>query len=310
MNKQPLFSLITIAYNRVEYIKLCLNAMRNQTYKNLEIVVVNNGALPEIIEYLLNTQDQDSRIKLVHFSENQFTLDDMGRIIRVCFNAGLQAATGEYVFYQSDDELISLDYVEKMVKLFQENPDCTSASGMIKDIDAEGRLIEKGPRKSNFRPRYMPGHLLALNVLCKTKDKYGTGIMFDCAGCAFSFKREELIKAGGYHLALERSYMHGMVPFGVTGYDETATLFWRRHVGQTNLSHGPSKTGYLGLMEDEDLIKTWRLEERWSQAFGRDVGRYVVRRIMEEAEENATVWIVVTLYYYRYKAFWRIFRDT
>ncbi len=224
---KPLFSIITMAYCRLTFLKEALGAMFRQTYLHIEIIIVNDGAIPEVYDYITGLEKKDNRVKIVHFKENQYREDDPGHMNRVCLNAGLKAATGEFVWYQSDDDLIADDYVEKMVALFESNPDCTSAAGYVKDMDSSGRFLPEGPRTTNYRPRYMPGHLLALSTLSVNSP----GIMYRAPGSIFAFKREEFIRMGGYHPFVEFSHLYGIVPFGITGFDDTAIMYWSRHEG-------------------------------------------------------------------------------
>lgn len=296
MNKRAVFTIITITYQRYDLLRQALAAMFRQTYPDIEVIVVDNGATPEIRGYLAQLEGEDRRVKVVHFQENQYRKEAPMDMIRTCLNAALEVAQGDYVFFQSDDDLIAPDFVEKMVALFEGNPECTSAAGYPRSIDMEGRLIDEGPRKSNFRPRYMPGHLLALSTL--PQQKFIGSLLFSAPGTIFVFKREDLLKSGGYHQAIELSHLYGIVPFGVTGFDETATLFWRRHPGQTNLEMAAN--GYIGLQELLLLIKEWRIEERW-RVFGTAVAKYVVRQMRHNVLETATNLFAVNLYWFRFK---------
>ena len=295
MSRQPVFSIITLAYRRLEYLREAVEAMRGQTYRNVEIIVVNNGAIPSVAEYLCELEAVEPRVKLVHFKENQYRDDDPMRIVDVCFNAGLKAATGEYVFYQSDDDLIGKDFAAKMTTLFLENPACTSAAGRPVSIGPSGELLEEGVRCTNFRPRYMPGHLVALSIL-NSRQRILRGIMYMAPGMIFVLKREDLVRAGGYQRAIEAGHLYGIVPFGVTGFDETALLYWRRHPGQLNLDL--SAKGFVGFKENFLLINDMRLLERW-KIFGDTTAKFVVGRLKEEAVEQAVRWFVVHVYSFR-----------
>jgi glycosyltransferase involved in cell wall biosynthesis len=304
MSQQSLFSIMTLAYRRLDYLRQAVEAMQRQSYRNIEIVIVNNGAVPEVLEYLKQLESREPRVKLVHFEKNQYSNDDPMGIVDICFNAGLKAATGEYFWYQSDDDLIAEDFVEKMVELFQENPACTSAAALAKSMDAKGNVLEEA-RTTNFRPRYMPGHLLALSTLNHHRHHSGS-LMFDAPGSIFVFRREELIRAGGYHRDVERSHLYGIVPFGVTGFDETAILYWRRHEEQLNKSQ--TAQGFTGFDEAVSLLKNWQIKEKW-QVYGQDMASYVVQRIYETSAESATAWFVINLYFFRPKSSWRLFKS-
>ena len=220
--------------------------------------------------------------------------------MNVCYKAALEAATGEFVFYQSDDDLIADDYVEKMVALFEGNPDCTSAAGLVKDIDSSGKLLGE-TRTSNFRPRYMPGHLLALSTL----NLASPGIMYSAPGCIFTLKREEFIRRGGYYSPIESSQLYGIVPFGITGFDDTALLYWRRHEGQENKVE--TSLGLIGFDLTLDLLNDWQIQKRW-EVFGKDLARYVASRVLDNAYIAAANWLVVNFYYFRFKACGRILK--
>ncbi|MDE2027048.1 MAG: glycosyltransferase family 2 protein [Candidatus Omnitrophica bacterium] len=301
MDKRPVFTIITICYRRLGFLKESLAAMFRQTYQQLEIVIVDNGAIPEVYDYIMDLEKKDSRVKIVHFKENQYHIDQPHHMNRVCLDAALKAATGEFIFYQSDDDIISDDYVEKMVALFEDNPACTTVAGLVKDMDASGHLLPEGPRTANFRPRYMPGHLLAFSTLGRD----WPSIMFCAPGPIFSYKRKEFIQMGGFHPSLEFSALWGIVPFGVTGFDETAILYWRRHEGQLNKFmnfHG--STAYDVTME---LLKEWQIEKRW-EIFGKKTAQYVVDRIVHTMSQNATEWFAVSFYHLRFKACWFLFK--
>lgn len=284
-----LFSVIIDTYYRPVLLREAVEGLFRQTYDKLEIILVNNGATPETIEYLYEIEAQDKRVKLVHFKENQYRPRDAHRIIRVCYNAGLQAATGDYVFHQADDDLMADDYVEKMVALFKGNSECTTAAGIPVSIDIQGNVMDTGPPTPNIRPRYMPGHLVAL-------DHLRGGTMFSAPGDIFTFKRDVLLQAGGFHVALELSHIYGIVPFGVTGFDETAVFYWRRHEGQLHKQLDAS--GNVFMRETLSLLKDWDIERRW-QVFGPDVAKEVVTRIPDSAIDSAATWFVINLYHLR-----------
>ncbi|MBF0570614.1 MAG: glycosyltransferase family 2 protein [Candidatus Omnitrophica bacterium] len=298
MAREPLFTFIFCVYNRPNFTRLALEAIMGQTYKNLEIIIVNNGGTPEVVEYVLKAQASDNRIKILHHKENQFSLDDHALIYRVCISPALMTATGEYVYLHFDDDLLSNDYAEKMVALFLGNPDCTSAAGLPKRINATGEIISPEARTNNYRPRYMPGHLLVLSTFC-TNSRFLYGIMFSAPGVIFSFHRETLIKAGGYNVCIEQSQLYGIVPFGVTGYDETAIAYCRIHAGRT--SAYLNRLGWTSSRYIVNFVKDWQIEERW-KVFGEDVAKYVVENIVNNTFEDDTLWFVVNFYFFRFKA--------
>lgn len=297
-SRTPLVTTITDTYYRPALLKEAVEALRRQTYDKLEIILVNNGATPETIEYLYEVEAQDKRVKLIHFKENQYSQDDPVMMLDTCLNAGLKVATGDYIWYQADDDLIADDYIEKMVALFDGDPECVTAAGVPISIDINGKVLSSPPLTG--QPRYMPGHLLALDYI-------RVGGMFRAPGTIFTIKREALIKAGGFHRAIEFSHLFGIVPFGTTGFDQTAHFFWRRHEGQLNLKI--SAAGQIGIRELMSLLKDWDIKGQW-KVFGEDIAEEVVSTIIKRRFLGAADFFATNLYQLRWHGCARLLQDS
>ena len=109
MNKQPLLSLIIPVYNTEIFIGKCLDSIFAQTYKNIEVIIVNNGSSGNIDEIV----DEYRRfypkriIKLVKHAENQGTFHGRG--------SGMSVADGEYFTFMDADDRIGQDYFYQMI---------------------------------------------------------------------------------------------------------------------------------------------------------------------------------------------------
>ena len=301
--KPTLFTVILHTYFRPDLLKESVKAILNQTYDNLEVILIDDGSTEETKEQLYEYQNKDKRVKLLHFKENQFTWDDPQNIIEPCFNTALEMSTGDYIWHQDDDDIIAEDYLEKMVDLFQGHTECISAAGLTVSMDKEGNIWENeiSNRKSNYRSRYMPGHILALEFL------RGKGPLFASPGQIFSFKRDVLLKYGGFHRAYEFHHLYGVLPFGITGFDETAYFYWRRHEGQMNIAL--SSRGWVGTKELFSMIDDHDIENKW-KVFGDNTARNVVRKIKKHQVKIAANWFVINLYSLRINGAIKILRDT
>ena len=255
----------------------------------------------ETRELLHELESKDKRVRLLHFKENQYSPSDPLKIIDACYNSALEISTGDYIWHQADDDIIAMDYIEKMVTLFQDNTDCSSAAGLAAPLDAKGDFI-KGTnyRTTNYRPRYMPGHILALDAL------RGSSIMYGYPGQIFSFKRDTLLKYGRFHKAYEYHHLYGIVPFGITGFDETAYFYWRRHEGQLNKIL--SNQGWIGTKEVFSLVNDLNLEDNW-KIYGHDTAKHVVKKIKDNQAKMAAYWFAVNLFSLRIKASMTTLRD-
>jgi glycosyltransferase involved in cell wall biosynthesis len=285
VDKRPLFTVILDTYYRPKLLKEAVEAIRRQTYDNLEIILINNGATAETVKYLYSVAGIDKRIKLIHFAENQYHPDDPLRMLDVCLNAGLNEAKGDYIFYQSDDDWMCDDYVEKMVSLFLGHSECTTAAGLPVAVDEHGSIISTVERKNNLRSRYMLGHEVAL-------DKLRGGSLFSAPGSIFSIKTDVLRESGGFHRNIDKSHLYGIVPFGVTGFDETAVFHWRRHAGQLNIQLADS--GKIWLKDLENWLSDWEIECKW-QIFGSTTAYEVVNRLIQMQIRSTAIWFVLHL---------------
>ena len=102
--KNPKISIIIPAYNVEKYIGECLLSIIKQTFKELEIIIINDGSTDRT-EEIIKLFMKDKRIKLIS-QENK----KQG----AARNRGLKVATGEYIGYIDSDDWIDLDYFEKL----------------------------------------------------------------------------------------------------------------------------------------------------------------------------------------------------
>ena len=257
-SKISLFTIITFAYYNLGLLKKTINSFIEQTYQNIEIIIVDNGSFNDVKKYLKSLK-KDKRIKIIELKKNIFSRNDPELITQYCGSLALNETKGEYVLFQSYDDPISNDYIQKMVKLFEENPKCMSAAGLSVNIDINDKInfTEINKRKSNYRDRYMSGSELA--KICAT----GKNKFFSAPGTIFSFRTNFFKKYGGFNYkAIEISHLYGMVPFGETGFDETAYSFWRRHPNQFHLEldknfYSPI-TYYMDFILNSNFYKNWR----------------------------------------------------
>jgi glycosyltransferase involved in cell wall biosynthesis len=278
---EQIFSVHIDVYYGLSFFRQALENIRNQTYSNIEIIISNNGSLPEIQDFIKEQAQVDSRIKVINYERNLYNPKDpmFGHLIM--FHDALEIAKGEFFYYQSYDDLMALDYIEKMVKLFNEDEQCMSAAGLPISIYADNRIEEEEliNRTTNLRPRMMDGVDLALD---STLD----GNYFSAPGTIFSFRTKFLREKGGFHKSTELSQLYGIVPFGKTGFDETAIFYWRR--GDFQLNKILTNNGWCGVQELYDLLKDFDLYNRWLE-FGEihaiNVVNYCKRTVCRNAAE-------------------------
>ncbi|MGL5752407.1 MAG: bifunctional glycosyltransferase/CDP-glycerol:glycerophosphate glycerophosphotransferase, partial [Paraclostridium sp.] len=108
----PKVSIVVPIYNVEKYIHRCVDSIINQSYKNLEIILVNDGSLDNCGSISEEYAKKDNRIKVVH-KENGGLSDAR--------NFGMKKITGEYTFFLDSDDWITADIIENLVKVSIEN---------------------------------------------------------------------------------------------------------------------------------------------------------------------------------------------
>ncbi len=112
MQEKILYSIVVPIYGVEKYLNKCVDSIIAQTYKNLEIILVDDGAKdksPEICDYYSSI---DARIKVIHKKN--------GGLVSAR-KAGAEVATGEYVFCVDGDDWVSTEYVETFNKAIIEH---------------------------------------------------------------------------------------------------------------------------------------------------------------------------------------------
>lgn len=108
MSEKLLVSIIIPVYNVEKYLLACVNSVVNQTYKCLEIILVDDGSTDSSGRICDECAKLDSRIKVIHKTNGG--LSDAR-------NAGIDAATGEYLAFVDSDDIIHTRFVEMLYAL-------------------------------------------------------------------------------------------------------------------------------------------------------------------------------------------------
>lgn len=111
-DEKDLISVIVPVYNVEKYLDRCMESILNQTYKHLEIILVDDGSADSSPQMCDAYARKDNRIKVVH--KQNGGLSDAR-------NAGLEVATGMYIGYVDSDDWIELDMYERMYNACLEN---------------------------------------------------------------------------------------------------------------------------------------------------------------------------------------------
>ena len=109
---RPLVSIIVPVYNVEKYLDRCLTSIVNQTYKNIEIIVIDDGSTDSSTLKCDEWSQKDSRIKVIH-QENQG--------IACTRNTGIKNISGKYFIAIDSDDHIYLNAIEYLVNALEES---------------------------------------------------------------------------------------------------------------------------------------------------------------------------------------------
>ena len=112
MMRQPQVSIIVPVYNVENYIERCLNSLVNQTFKDIEVITINDGSTDKSLELLNKYEKEDIRVSVID-------LGDEG--VSYCRNLGIEKANGKYIMFVDSDDWIDSSMVEVMYKKAEEN---------------------------------------------------------------------------------------------------------------------------------------------------------------------------------------------
>ena len=108
LNKNPKVSIIIPAYNIAPYLERCLESVRCQTFKNLQIIIIDDGSTDQTGMIADSFVERDKRFHVIH-KEN--------RGVSAARKTGVEQADGEYIGFVDGDDYIEPEMYEKLVEL-------------------------------------------------------------------------------------------------------------------------------------------------------------------------------------------------
>ncbi|PTY80820.1 teichoic acid biosynthesis protein F [Heyndrickxia sporothermodurans] len=169
-------TVIVPIYNTAEFLEQCINSVLNQTYNNLEILLINDGSTDRSKEVIESFSKIDNRVVCHDFVQRKG--------VGAARNFGLEKATGDYVYFLDSD-----DYIEKStLQLLVENiGDYQIISGKTKKINKANEamqieennyevLIYKKKRTKLFKNRTMLNRLISIDFIRENQLKFSEDV--------------------------------------------------------------------------------------------------------------------------------------
>jgi glycosyltransferase involved in cell wall biosynthesis len=212
----PFVSAAITTWNRAAYLPAAVESVLQQTYRELELVVVDDGSTDETNHVLEPYLD---RLRLVTRSHG-------GRA--AARNAALEAARGSYISFLDSDDLWTPDKLERLVPVLEGNPAAVLVHGHVEIIDATGQPLarETAEHRRAFSALHAGGvdyAAYALRCLCFTS--------------ATVMRREAVLDAGGYDPEIAVEDLDLYLRLALTGeivfVEGEPVARYRLHGGQT-----------------------------------------------------------------------------
>jgi len=203
MDENIKVSIITPSYNQGEYLEETIQSVLNQTYKNIEYIIIDGGSKDQSVDVLRRNQDRLS-----------FWVSEPDKGQADAINKGLKKATGELVCWINSDDLLYPNFVKDRVRQFAENKSIDFIYGDVEQgVDLKERYLRKGA-KSDFKTM-----LLTLDVPIPQQS---------------TMWRKSLMGKIGYlqpqwHVLLDREYFMRIALHANILYIPGAVGFFRNH---------------------------------------------------------------------------------
>ena len=213
-----LVSIVLPTYNGSKYIRQSIRSCLEQSYRNLELIVVDDGSREDIGSIV--AEFEDSRLRYIRHDKN--------RGLPETLNTGFRHAAGALLTWTSDDNFYSLDAIERMARFLVRHPGISFVYSSMHIIDDNGARMHPPLRRA-----FPPAQLRVEN----------------CVGACFLYTRDVCREVGEYSAAavLVEDYDYWV---RVAKRFRMQRLFaplyyYRHHAGSLTSQHGSEKVAVL-----------------------------------------------------------------
>lgn len=184
MPSQPRVSVVVPCYNHARYVQACIKSILNQTYKNIELIVIDDGSKDNSVDVIQQLANEHGFLFMVQSNQG----------LTKTLNIGLEKTSGKYVAFFASDDIMTLDRTEKQVAFMEQHPQFVACGGNYIAIDTQGNQLLKQVCR--------PYRELTFDDLFLNK-KHGIPTI------TALIKKEAILKVGGYRedIAIEDEYM-------------------------------------------------------------------------------------------------------
>lgn len=206
------FSIIVPIYKVEEYLKKCVDSILAQTFKDFELILVDDGSPDNCPKICDEYQKKDSRVQVVH-KKNEGLVKAR--------NTGLQKATGEFICYVDGDDWISKDLLQtvynKAIKKYHPDMVIFNATRQYKDRQEE---ISKGPEEGYYNKKALKEQIYPY-MMYDSRRPFCNGLIFPVAWNKI-YKRKLLLhhfcKDGRIRMGEDNAFVYECLYFANSVY--------------------------------------------------------------------------------------------
>lgn len=166
--KMPKVSIVLPVYNREKLLPFAIESCLAQTFKDFELIIIDDCSKDKSSEIAKKYAEQDARIKVI--------INETNKKLPASLNIAFKEAKGQYFTWTSDDNLLHENALEKMVNVLDNSPDIGLVYTDYTLIDDYGN---KGARLYQESPEFLP--------------------IRDCVGACFLYRADLAKQVGGYN---------------------------------------------------------------------------------------------------------------
>lgn len=277
-----LITIIVPIYNVEQYLKQCIESLLQQSYKNIEIILVNDGSTDRSADICEIFRKKDNRIKVVNKSN-----EGLG----YARNSGLKIANGKYVTFVDSDDYVDEDLIKELYSSIKENNVDTCIGG-FKRVDDNGNILSISKYSNNI---YRENNVFD-NLLPRMLGSYGKksdSIRMSVWNSMYSM---EIIKENKIEFPSEREYISEDIIFDIEYYKfskgvsiiDSCKYNYRLNINSLTMKYKENKFNMikkLYLAIEENIIKN----DIKSQAISRNQKQFFINIRSCIRQENVKI---------------------
>lgn len=226
MSNKILVSVVITTRNRNHYLLEALNSVLNQSFKDYEVVLVDDGSEIPVMKSLENYKSCLRPIR-----------HEISRGASAARNQGIRAARGEWIAFLDDDDRWLPDYLDSQIQFLAENPDTDVLGARCRVIDQDGKI-----QANRFKPSEIPLWDPVMLLIGKTPVTSSTLVRKAVLEKAGLF-REDLRGDEDIHLYVRLS------AFARFRFNDTILVEYRQHGENWTSNETRGREGHLRVCE-------------------------------------------------------------